>query len=73
MQLGLREEPGQRLEQRAAQVEVVVRELEIEKRGFGLFELARHRQHVVGEAGGFGEGDVDHHHQLERLPAPRAS
>ena len=59
--------PGQRLEQRVAQVERVARELEVEERRLGLLELARGRQDVVGEARGLGHRDVDHDDEVERL------
>ncbi len=47
-------------------MEVVVRELEVEEGRLGLLELARDRQHVVREPRRLGEGDVDHHHEVER-------
>ena len=58
--------PGERLEQRRAQVEGVVRELEVEERRLPLLELARGGQHVVGVARGLGHRDVDHDDELER-------
>ena len=65
--LRLGQRPLHRLEHRPAEVEVVVRELEVEERALPLLELRRRGQHVVGTAGGLGERDVDHHHQVERV------
>ena len=48
--LGLGQRAGGRREQPAAQVEVVVRELEVEERRLGLLELGRRRQDVVARA-----------------------
>jgi hypothetical protein len=48
-----------------AEVEVVARELEVEERRLPLLVLRRRRQHVVGEARGLGQGDVDHHQRVE--------
>ena len=59
--------PSQRFEQPMAQLERVVRELQIEERGFGLLELGGGRQHVMGQSRGLGHRDVDDHQQLQRF------
>ena len=59
--------PGSGSTHRAAEVEVVVRELEVEERRLRLLELRRRRQHVVGELRGLGHGDVDDDDELERV------
>jgi hypothetical protein len=66
VELGLGEEAVLRRHQGLPQVEVVVRELEVEEGGLRLLELARHREHVVGEPRGLGHGHVDHDDELER-------
>ena len=78
--LRLGQRARQRLHQRMAQLEGVVRELEIEERRLGLLELAGGGQHVVGQARGLGHRHVDDDQQLQRLerlaealPSPRAS
>ena len=67
MDLRLVERAGRWLEHRAAEVEDVAGELEVEERRLELLELRRRRQHVVGEAGGLGHEHVDDERELERL------
>ena len=43
-----------------------MREFEVEKSRFRLFELTGDGQNVMREPGRFGHGHIDHHHQLER-------
>ena len=71
--LRLAERARQRIEKRAAEVEDVLREVEVEERGLPLLVLRRRGQHVVGEAGGLGHRHVDHDEQVEGDAAPRAS
>ena len=63
--LRLGERPVRRREQRMAQMEDVVRELEVEERRLVLLELRRRRQDVVGQAGRLGHEDVDDDDDLE--------
>ena len=65
--LGLGQRARQRLEQRRAQVEHVLRELEVEEGRLPLLELRRRGQHVVREPRRLGQRDVDHDDELERL------
>ena len=71
--LGLGQRAGHRLEDRAAEVEDVARELEVEERALPLLELRRRREHVVGLARRLGQGDVDDDDEVEGVAAPRAS
>ena len=66
--------PGRRLQDRPAQLEGVVGELEPEEARLPLLELRGRGQHVVGQPRGLGHRDVDHDEQvelLERLAHPR--
>jgi len=65
--LGLGERARQRLHQRPAQMEGVIRELEVEERCLGLLVLAGRRQHEISVMSGLGHRDVDHDDELERL------
>ena len=56
---------SQRIHDRTPQMEHVVRKLEVEERRLVLLVLRLRRQHVVGEPGGFGEGNVDDNEQLQ--------
>ena len=50
-----------------AEVEHVLRELEVEERRLELLELCRRRQDVVGVARRLGHEHVDHHDEVERI------
>ena len=64
--LGLRQRPRKRLEERRAEVEEVPRPLEVEERRLPLLVLRRGRQHVVRELGRLRVGDVDDDREVER-------
>ena len=61
----LGEESRGRVHQRLAQMEIVARELEVEEGRLRFLELTGDREHVVGKACRFREGNVDHHHELK--------
>ena len=65
--LGLGQRALKGFEQAVAQLKRVVRELQIEERGFGLLELRGGGEHIVGQSGGLGHRDVDDHQQLQRF------
>ena len=65
MDLGLRERLAGGRENRPAQMKIVGREVEIEKRRLVFLELRGGRQHVVRHAGCLGERHVDHDQQFE--------
>ena len=67
MDLALRQQPGRRLQDRPAQLEGVLRELEAEEARLPLLELRRSGQHVVGQPRRLGHRDVEHHDQVELL------
>ena len=52
-------------EDRFAEVDAVLGELEVEEDSFGLLVLGGGGEHVVGLAGGLGHGDVDDHREVE--------
>ena len=64
--LRLRQRAGERFDDGPAEVEHVLREVEVEERRLVLLVLRLGRQHIVGESRRLRHGDVDDDEQLER-------
>jgi len=70
--LRFRQRAGQRIDDRWAELEDLVGELEVEKRALPFLELRGGRKHVVGELRRLGHGGVDDDAEFERSSPLRA-